>query len=324
MQNILSTAYKQKFQISDRKITDFSSAEDVIRAFEDVFVGVSHNCLNDTCLNDGAEISYSGFDSSCSLEAPGSSSALKNSCMSIVTDLNGVNKRPNKAGKDRFRFWVTKDGVVPEGDLELCTNGYDCTAYVLLFRKFFDYETYLDNNPIIPDGCYDKDCNACEDGYLKNGNSCVPLANMNCAESNAAVCTTCAEGYHLDNGSCYVNLPNCLAHSGENCTNCGNGYILSNGQCEAIPVKKVAGLDVYNTNNTGSLGYASSNCSELGMRLPTISELQSIRTECNSLNAEICNTSFWASEGVVVRFNDDGYVDPVGPATYQHYMCIKD
>ena len=140
MQNILSTAYKNNFQVYGSSITDYPSREHVVKAFEDAFIGVSHNCLNDTCLNDGTEISYSDFDASCQIEAPGSASTLKNSCMSIVTDLNGVNQKPNKPGKDRFRFWVTKDGVYPEGNLNSCTNGYDCTAYTVLNQKLFDYE----------------------------------------------------------------------------------------------------------------------------------------------------------------------------------------
>lgn len=140
LHNTLSTAHKSKFQGYEKSIKNYVSREDIINEFEDIFVGVSHDCANDTCLLDGTEISYSEYDSHCSTQAPGSASSLKHTCMSIVTDLNGMKTKPNKAGQDRFRFWVTEDGIYPEGDLDSCTDGYDCTAYVVLNHKFFNWE----------------------------------------------------------------------------------------------------------------------------------------------------------------------------------------
>ena len=68
----------------------------------------------------------------------GDSEPLKNVLADIVVDVNG-HKGPNAFGKDTFKFWVTKYGILPagmSGDTErpfsTCrTAGDGCTAWVV-------------------------------------------------------------------------------------------------------------------------------------------------------------------------------------------------
>lgn len=76
-------------------------------------------------------------------QATGTSTALKSVCGIYDIDING-DRPPNQIGKDLFRFWVTKYGIVPTGSVSetsftfanTCDNsnstGWGCTAWVFL------------------------------------------------------------------------------------------------------------------------------------------------------------------------------------------------
>lgn len=73
----------------------------------------------------------------------GTSTALNNVCGIYDIDING-DKPPNQIGKDLFRFWVTKYGIIPAGSAQEttftfannCDNsgavGWGCTAWALI------------------------------------------------------------------------------------------------------------------------------------------------------------------------------------------------
>lgn len=81
----------------------------------------------------------------------GTSLALQNICGRYFVDINGY-KNPNQYGKDVFRFYLTKYGVIPYGSAQEngsssfvndcknkdTTNGFGCAAWVI-YNENMDY-----------------------------------------------------------------------------------------------------------------------------------------------------------------------------------------
>ncbi len=103
-------------------------------------------------LADGSLIFTQVKDKDCS--SPTFSSVnLQSICGMVVFDINGA-KNPNKAGVDLFYFYITKNGIIPQGtalddgadsfenmckDISLATTkGWGCTAWVL-YNENMDY-----------------------------------------------------------------------------------------------------------------------------------------------------------------------------------------
>lgn len=78
----------------------------------------------------------------------GTTTALSTVCASLFIDINGF-KNPNQLGVDYFRFYLTKNGIIPGGlpdetfipfdpDCKNKSGGYGCTAWVL-YNQNMDY-----------------------------------------------------------------------------------------------------------------------------------------------------------------------------------------
>lgn len=117
--------------------------------------GTNNNFALDTYANyakgqlaDGSLITVLIWNASCA-ENAGSDLSLSSTCANVGIDINGMNG-PNTMGKDYFRFWFTKYGVVPEGTSTVYSDHYDfgggcksgdgegCTAWVL-YNENMDY-----------------------------------------------------------------------------------------------------------------------------------------------------------------------------------------
>lgn len=94
-------------------------------------------------LADGAMIIINKWGVDCSYLR--GDSHLSNTCSFLGIDVNG-NTGPNTIGKDYFGFWITSDGLIPQGAFNdttgsmTCNNGnYEtsagCTAQVLYANK---------------------------------------------------------------------------------------------------------------------------------------------------------------------------------------------
>ncbi len=87
-------------------------------------------------LNDGMSLL---IQNSPSYTVKGTSESLQYSMGHFIVDVNG-DKGPNTSGKDVFRFWITKYGIVPIGTLDETmytlsdcrTTGRGCTAWVVM------------------------------------------------------------------------------------------------------------------------------------------------------------------------------------------------
>jgi len=63
-------------------------------------------------LVDGVSLALNTFGS-CNTNY-GTSNALKHICGYFYVDINGANN-PNTLGKDLFQFWITSEGIIPDG-----------------------------------------------------------------------------------------------------------------------------------------------------------------------------------------------------------------
>lgn len=103
-------------------------------------------------LSDGTLLTTFVRDTNCTYSQVGGSLTLNNICAEFGVDINGF-KQPNTFGKDFFRFWISKYGIVPKGDSNtlsssldyfkfstgcLGLNGEACAAWVL-YNENMDY-----------------------------------------------------------------------------------------------------------------------------------------------------------------------------------------
>lgn len=141
--NVLNNAYIEAESIKGFKL--YGLEPDKFKEYFEEHLKLSgkSNCTHDVCLVDG---SY--FDYECDGEK----------CNYITIDTNGKRK-PNQAGKDIYKFAITTNGLISEGEDEIC-SGYDCGRYVLSHHKIFD--GLLANCEEYGE---DGRCSQCNDGY---------------------------------------------------------------------------------------------------------------------------------------------------------------
>lgn len=96
----------------------------------------------------------------------------------------------------------------------------------------------LSNNTCLNRNCATNTngiCTECKTGYhLKENNICL---DVNCAVYTGDICTQCAlSAAKISTGQC-IQLPSNCQSINDNrlCTSCANGYSLINGTCSLIP-----------------------------------------------------------------------------------------
>ena len=117
------------------------------------FFKVSKNCkdsVDDACLNkygesysfnlaDGTSLEFYIKYANCDYNTGDDQLYSNDYCGEVMTDIDGSYRGKNKEGIDRFRFYVTKQGIVPYGtknskageDLKCLTEFVLCTAWVI-------------------------------------------------------------------------------------------------------------------------------------------------------------------------------------------------
>ena len=112
--SVLFNAFKQAEVLGDTRVSKIANIGE-FKTFFESHLKTLGTCDSDVCLADGAVYDYDAtYYSGCTHVAPGAISALKESCLKIVVDVNGT-KGPNKPGKDIYNLWVTTSGIYPEG-----------------------------------------------------------------------------------------------------------------------------------------------------------------------------------------------------------------
>ena len=252
-------------------------------------------------------------------------------CTEIKVDTNG-SKKPNQPGKDLFKFDITPDGIIPQGEQESCI-GYDCGNYTLTYHKLF--EGLTPNCVAYEEG----KCKTCDDGYhLEDNKTCSEIDMPTCAKFDGEVCEKCVSSYYINNENECINLPsNCTeANKNGECTSCENNYVVAiNKRChegKVLPngtnVVKIEtsrgifyvndfidqlpyvdpwdgegypplGTDYYYSYGTklvyynGAVDYCVNNKQ---MRLPTVAELQAIYAVASGYNGVLPTGGyFWTS-----------------------------
>jgi len=140
--NILSNAFKQADTIEGLTRKTYEDSADFVMVLYS-YLKVLNQDEFGYVLMDGSRIKFlhDTYSSTCenNLYDDGLPSAFRNVCMQVEVDVNGK-KGPNTPGKDIYRFYVTKQGVFPDGNPTGCEEGYDCGAYVLANHKLWDGE----------------------------------------------------------------------------------------------------------------------------------------------------------------------------------------
>ncbi|MBR1753943.1 hypothetical protein IJ732_03825, partial [bacterium] len=155
-------------------------------------------------------------------------------CNSIIIDTNG-DKRPNSAGKDRYRMLVTDHGLIAQGESEYCgtiDGGLDCGKYILTYHKLFD--GLINNCTAYDNG----ECSQCENGYQNNGSSCRDIRENTCDTYSGTTCTKCTSENLLVDGECLsmTSLKCQTSTDGKTCSECESGNYLTTGKsCETLP-----------------------------------------------------------------------------------------
>ncbi|MBR1753635.1 hypothetical protein IJ732_02255, partial [bacterium] len=175
------------------------------------------DCEQDVCLADGSSYSYECDETKCN---------------SIIIDTNG-DKRPNSAGKDRYRMLVTDHGLIAQGESEYCgtiDGGLDCGKYILTYHKLFD--GLINNCTAYDNG----QCSSCENGYQNNGTSCKDIRENTCDTYSGTTCTKCtSDNLLVDNECVSKNSLHCQTSNGVSCTECDDGNYLKGGSCKTTP-----------------------------------------------------------------------------------------
>ena len=138
--NLFSNNYKDSEVLYG--FSKLATVEDQMMYWEnDLKMSKNTNDEYEVHLLSGARYNYDSGSDGCSISywEEGKPKALENVCFSMIVDVNGK-KGPNTPGKDIYRFYVTKQGVFPDGNPTGCEEGYDCGAYVLANHKLWDGE----------------------------------------------------------------------------------------------------------------------------------------------------------------------------------------
>ncbi|MBR1754087.1 DUF1566 domain-containing protein, partial [bacterium] len=182
-------------------------------------------------------------------------SCTDNICDTLTIDTNGK-KGPNKEGKDRFTMNLTPNGLKALGESDTCSTGLDCGAYILAHHKLFDGET----------------------------GSTTPAVEKTVAEKTADALSACDAS---SASTCKINDDVTLSKIGDYWT---TPTMNSSDWGDAVSTTLSNG-DTINSYQDGAKEY----CKSQGLRLPTVSELQTLQSTC-STNGLGCNGWFWSSE----------------------------
>ena len=205
-------------------------------------------------------------------------------CTELTVDTNGK-KNPNQPGMDKYKFDITEEGVVPQGEQESCI-GYDCGKFVLTYHKLFEGLTpycvaYSNGVCTTCDDGYHQEggkcsavnlpncdiytgenCSRCESQYLLQAGECITMESQNClATENGSTCTTCKDKYHNNNGVCEeVTINNCATYTGDTCATCDTNYHLFEEECYA-DIAHCPGTNYGATCSIGcETGYTGDTC----------------------------------------------------------------
>ncbi|MBR1753254.1 hypothetical protein IJ732_00310, partial [bacterium] len=238
-------------------------------------------------------------------------------------DTNG-DKRPNSAGKDRYRMLVTDHGLIAHGESEYCgtiDGGLDCGKYILTYHKLFD--GLINNCTAYDNG----ECSQCENGYQNNGTSCRDIRENTCDTYSGTTCTKCTTENLLAAGDCIAaSTQNCVETDGlSTCTKCSDGNVfkdnVTGNDCVAGKIIKQGNNETtaykvgeyYVAEPTQSyqptvssttvdfVDGAENYCTSLGMHLPSLSEMQEIyenKYQQPGLNLNAVSTSYFTSDRV--------------------------
>ncbi|MBR1753289.1 type II secretion system protein, partial [bacterium] len=211
--NVISNAYKETEAVSTIQL--YSQSPDKFKELLESHLKIlSSDCIQDVCLTDGSSYSYECDETKCT---------------GIIIDTNG-DKKPNSAGKDRYRMLVTNKGLIAQGESEYCgtiDGGLDCGKYILTYHKLFD--GLINNCTAYDNG----QCSQCENGYQNNGNSCKDIRENTCATYSGTTCTKCTSENLLVDGECIsMTSLHCKASDdGKTCKTCNPDYHNEDGTC---------------------------------------------------------------------------------------------
>ena len=287
--NVISNAYKNAKAIDN---IHKMAPDDFKKTFKEYLKTVDCD-THDICLQDSMFVDFTCDDTKCT---------------EIKVDTNGA-KKPNQPGKDLFKFDITPDGIIPQGEQESCI-GYDCGNYTLTYHKIF--EGLTPNCVAYTDG----KCKTCDDGYhLEDNKTCSQIINNGCATFEGEECTICktgyegtscnqcSENYHSAGNYCYHDIANCLTHNltDDRCDDCGH-YLLNDGRTACNPKypnsKYIAGLNkwVWNPLEREDWESADSKCqNNSNMNLPSRELLSTIFNYRSQIGMST-RSCFWTSE----------------------------
>ncbi|MBR1753381.1 hypothetical protein IJ732_00970, partial [bacterium] len=297
----------------------------------------------DVCLTDGSSYSYECDETKCT---------------GIIIDTNG-DKKPNSAGKDRYRMLVTNKGLIAQGESEYCgtiDGGLDCGKYILTYHKLFD--GLINNCTAYDNG----QCSQCENGYQNNGNSCKDIRENTCSTYSGTTCTKCTSENLLVDGECIsMTSLKCQASTdGKTCSECTDGNALSmTGTCIAGKVvngttlykfgdyygktisRRSAGDYIAVGGSTASdyWGGAYEDCEAQGLELPDTNTLKNMLGSANNDNTLYGNDEYyWTSDKVpgwncgksecvhyAYKINEDGTFSESEANDYAPYktLCVE-
>ena len=276
--NVISKAYKETEAVSTIQL--YSQSPDKFKELLESHLKIlSSDCIQNVCLTDGSSYSYECDETKCT---------------GIIIDTNG-DKKPNSAGKDRYRMLVTNKGLIAQGESEYCgtiDGGLDCGKYILTYHKLFD--GLINNCTAYDNG----QCSQCENGYQNNGNSCKDIRENTCATYSGTTCTKCTSGQYLtvDNYCEPITIENCVdADVTGKCTSCESGYILNFNSSCTMP--KIVG-----NTKIAILGYATQDdayniCQKAGLKLPDEQTLVELYRSKSTYQDQLPDGDwYWASD----------------------------
>ncbi|ELP93256.1 protein serine/threonine kinase, putative [Entamoeba invadens IP1] len=79
--------------------------------------------------------------------------------------------------------------------------------------------------------CFKYDKMRCDEGYFKNGNSCIDCVDTNCIKCTNKECVLCANNFVLNNGVCDPKPSSCQYALNNICFKCQDGYSMVGTKC---------------------------------------------------------------------------------------------
>ena len=132
----------------------------------------------------------------------------------------------------------------------------------------------------------------CADNEYKDNATCTCKKcnkeyGEHCIECNSDKCSTCADGYYLDEknkcSACNNKYSNCLSCNKEECTSCINGYVIKNSNCEPFSCSGDNFIQV------GNLCITKKNMGDADeLAIPNGINIVNTGSTCNSSNSNFC------------------------------------